>query len=411
MDKRYKEQYQQLEFDEKDTNVNHHILAKAEPREEGGVTAAFKIGYQNELATLACVLMLFPGSGIKSVAVELHEDYVIEHENGTLDFRQVKHKDEGQVISVGTMSKALKNLYFQYKEFSDSNCKFTLECNLGASSGRNDDNLLELKKLLSKERDKGLDSADENRLTLLTNNIAQSADFKGENPASVGEFVRRLNISTNLGDVAHIKNQCKNEIEKYLCARQGATTLDLKVRDKFYDEIYLLVERATREREHREKRVIYRDMLEKIVPGSSNLAELSTPIPPDQEYFILDDVDPAHTILEYKCNNANLSDAIEDLVEAKTSARIRSDHYRANTVALNYINYLRKSIKQIDTEEKINAKQHQNDQKSFRAYVAIMRRLEDFSQREKHNDVSVRVDPLYLKGLYAQLVSECPIKP
>ena len=40
--------------------------------------------------------MLPPENKYKAVAVELHEDYVIEYEDGILDFRHVKHKDEGE---------------------------------------------------------------------------------------------------------------------------------------------------------------------------------------------------------------------------------------------------------------------------------------------------------------------------
>ena len=387
-----------------------HILTKTEPREEGGVTSEFKVGYQKELATLACVLMLFPDEHIRSVSVELHEDYVIEYEDNHLEFRQVKHKDEGESATFGTLAGALHNLFLQYITFPQIQNLFTLECNQKAHS-TSKGNLFELKTILIKKRKTGLDPADEDRFLLLKHAISELSAFSGENFINVDNFIERLNIRTNQEDVNAIKEIIKSKLILFFTQRFRTTSVDIKMVNSIYDCIYLLVDKAGRERDDRSKRIIYKKMVEEIIPIAPNLAELTDPITADYEYHLLTDIDPGHTVLEHKCNEAELKDVVDILIDAKIEARNRNDHYRVNTPALNYINRLRKTIYRADKDEKFRSKTDGQNHNHSLLYLRMMEKLNSLARDEKNNDVGVRVDFEYLRGLYAQLVSECPITP
>lgn len=152
-------------------------------------------------------------------------------------------------------------------------------------------------------------------------------------------------------------------------------------------------------------------MVEDIIPIAPNLAELSDPITLDNEYQLLTDIDPGHTVLEHKCNEAELKDIIDILIDAKVEARNRNDHYRGNTPALNYIDRLRRTINRADKDEKFRCKTEGQNHTHSMLYLRMMERINLIAGDEKHNDIYVRVDFEYLRGLYAQLVSECPITP
>jgi len=44
-------------------------------------------------------------------------------------------------------------------------------------------------------------------------------------------------------------------------------------------------------------------------------------------------------------------------------------------------------------------------------YSEVSNTLNKLAERESQNDFKVRVDPVYIHGLYAQLVSECKLHP
>jgi hypothetical protein len=404
--------YEQLALIKEELSISEHPLLQVEPREEGGVTAQFKFGYQLELATYACIQMLFPESGIVSVAVELHEDYVVEFDDGHFDFRQVKHKDEGQVADLGTLAEPIHNLYEHFKKYPQAGNVFTIQCNRGAHSSKRprQGGLLELKDLLVKKRRFALDPKDEDRLMLLKSALCQLLVFRNEDPESVNQFVEQLGIRTDEDSEEAFKNKSWQALIEMYRRRYRTTNVDIKVIEDLYRNIRSLVDQASRARDDREKRIIRREAVEALVHPMPNLAELVDPIPIEKERRILDDPDPNHTILEGKCHVAGLDDIVDNLKGSKVDARLRNDHYREDNCALNYIDRIRAGIKRNFDDTDFRCRAYKKDHDRSVVYSETMDALRQYARDEANNGL-VRVDFEYFRGLYAQLVSECPIYP